>query len=112
MREFPHSALLKQTRVGNDPSSKEAFSHLSAFGVAESYRLSTANVGDDSQTVSPQLTIADLQRRGAVTFLMQHSPASYFLQGGEQKGFEYELAEAFGRELGIRVDIVTSPPGI
>jgi membrane-bound lytic murein transglycosylase F len=43
---------------------------------------------------------------------MQHSPASYFLQGGEQKGFEYELAEIFGRTLGLRVEVVASPPGV
>jgi membrane-bound lytic murein transglycosylase F len=57
------------------------------------------------------LTVADLRQRGVVKFLMQHGPASYFLQGGEQKGFEYELAESFGRALGVRVEVVTSPPG-
>ncbi len=62
------------------------------------------------QPTFPQLTVADLQRRGTVTFLMQHGPASYFLQGGEQMGFEYELAEEFARKLGIRVDIVIVPP--
>lgn len=64
-----------------------------------------------SQPVIPQLTVADLQRRGAITFLMQHSPASYFLRGGKQLGFEYELTAEFGRALGVRVDIVTLPPG-
>jgi len=111
MREFPHPILSKKTRVGHDPHG-EVHSSTQIFSIVESSRLSKANAREDSQTVSPQLTAIDLQRRGVVTFLMQHSPASYFLQQGEQKGFEYELAEAFGRELGIRVDIVTSPPGI
>ena len=111
MRELPHLAISKQTLVDNDSLAKF---HSSAQipAIAESVQLSAVNVGNESQTVSPQLTTTDLQRRGTVTFLMQHGPASYFLQGGEQKGFEYELAEAFGRELGIRVDIVTSPLGI
>jgi ABC-type amino acid transport substrate-binding protein len=110
LHELLYSTLLKQTKVG---SSLQMGRHLfspSPF-ISENAQLSTGNVRDHSQTVFPQLTLADLRRRGSVTFVMQHGPASYFLQGGEQKGFEYELAEAFGRELGIRVDIVTLPSG-
>jgi membrane-bound lytic murein transglycosylase F len=110
LHEPLYSTLLKQTKVG---SSLQVGRYLFSPGpfISESSQLPTGNVGDHSQTVFPQLTLADLRRRGSVTFVMQHGPASYFLQGGEQKGFEYELAEAFGRDFGVRVDIVTLPPG-
>lgn len=72
---------------------------------------SVGSSGKNSQTVFPQVTVADLQRRGFITVVMPHSPASYFLHGGEQMGFEYELAEEFGRTLGVRVDIMTALPG-
>jgi membrane-bound lytic murein transglycosylase F len=110
LHELLHSTLLKQTKVGSSLQvGRQLFSPGSL--ISESSQLPTVNAGDHSQTVFPQLTLADLRRRGSVTFVMQHGPASYFLQGGEQKGFEYELAEAFGKELGIRADIVTLPPG-
>jgi membrane-bound lytic murein transglycosylase F len=110
LHELLYSILLKQTKVGG---SLQIGRHLFSPGsfISESSQLPPGNVGDHSQTVFPQLTRADLRRRGSVTFVMQHGPASYFLEDGEQKGFEYELAETFGRELGIRVDIVTLPPG-
>jgi membrane-bound lytic murein transglycosylase F len=58
-----------------------------------------------------QSRVADLKRRGTVTFLMYHSPATYFLQRGAQRGLEYELAQAFANQLGIELEIRTPPPG-
>ena len=58
-----------------------------------------------------QSRVADLKRRGTVTFLMYHSPATYFLQQGEQRGFEYELAQAFADQLGVELEVRTPPPG-
>lgn len=59
-----------------------------------------------------QPSVADLQRRGSITFLMPHSAASYFLYRGEQLGFEYELALAFAQELGVELEVLTPPPGV
>src|SRR5215471_19692281 len=64
------------------------------------------------ESALPGLTIADLQRRGVVTFLIPHSAASYFLYRGEQMGFEYELAQEFAQTLGVELEIVTPPPGV
>ena len=64
------------------------------------------------QPESSPLTVADLQRRGAITFLMHHSAASYFLYRGEQMGFEYELALAFARELGVELEVLTPPSDV
>ena len=58
-----------------------------------------------------QSRVADLQRRGTVTFLMYHSPTTYFLQRGAQRGFEYELAQAFADQLGVELEVRTPPPG-
>lgn len=58
-----------------------------------------------------QSRVADLKRRGTITFLMYHSPATYFLQQGEQRGFEYELAQAFANQLGVELEVRTPPPG-
>lgn len=46
-----------------------------------------------------------------LTVLMYHSPATYFLQRGAQRGLEYELAQAFADQLGIELEIRTPPPG-
>src|SRR5882672_9696382 len=58
------------------------------------------------ESALPGLTIADLQRRGVVTFLIPHSAASCFLYRGEQMGFEYELAQEFAQALGVELEIV------
>lgn len=58
-----------------------------------------------------QSRIADLKKRGTITFLMYHSPATYFLQRGAQRGFEYELAQAFADNLGVELEVRTPPPG-
>lgn len=58
-----------------------------------------------------QPRVADLKRRGVITVLMYHSPATYFLQRGAQRGLEYELAQAFADQLGVELEIRTPPPG-
>jgi peptidoglycan lytic transglycosylase F len=58
-----------------------------------------------------QPRVADLKKRGTITFLMYHSPATYFLQRGAQRGFEYELAQAFADHLGVELEVRTPPPG-
>lgn len=83
--------------------SRSAVSSVSVVPRQEAPRLDAAD---------PQLTVADLQRRGTITFLMPHSAASYFLYRGEQMGFEYELAQGFARELGVELDVVSPPPGV
>jgi membrane-bound lytic murein transglycosylase F len=43
---------------------------------------------------------------------MHHGAASYFLYRGEQMGFEYELVQAFAKELGVELEVLTPPSGI
>jgi membrane-bound lytic murein transglycosylase F len=42
---------------------------------------------------------------------MYHSPTTYFLQRGAQRGLEYELAQAFADQLGVELEVRTPPPG-
>ena len=63
------------------------------------------------RVADPQPSVADLQRRGTITFLIHHSDTSYFLSRGEQMGFEYELAQGFARELGVELEVLALPPG-
>ena len=60
----------------------------------------------------PRPTVADIQKRGVLTVLMHHDASSYFLYRGQEQGFEYELAREFARQLGVTLQVRTSPPGV
>ncbi|NJK88156.1 MAG: transporter substrate-binding domain-containing protein [Myxococcales bacterium] len=47
-----------------------------------------------------------IRRRGVLRVLTLNNSSSYFITRGTQRGFEYELAEAFAKELGVRLAIV------
>lgn len=84
------------------------FSHTAPLRLIPDLSLSVS-----SSAFSPlkQSRIADVKRRGTITFLMYHSPATYFLQQGAQRGFEYELAQGFADRLGVELEVRTPPPG-
>lgn len=53
--------------------------------------------------------VADLQevkRRGVLRVLSRNNSSSYFVVRGTERGFEYELAQAFADELGVRLAFV------
>ena len=68
--------------------------------------------GPEPSIADTELSVADVQRRGTITFLMHHSAASYFLYRGAQMGFEYDLAREFAKELGVELEVRTPPPGV
>ena len=72
--------------------------------------LQTQAVQPNSMTLPPSL--ANIKSRGTITFLMYHSAASHFLYRGAQMGFEYELAQAFAKELGVELEVLTPPAGV
>jgi len=84
---------------------------FSQFSLSDLCPVNTQPLTGKLPTATPQSCIADLQRRGTVTFLMHHSPASYFLYRGGQVGFEYELAKQFAEDIGVNLEIRTPPPG-
>lgn len=59
----------------------------------------------------PGPTLQTIKRRGVIRFLIPQGATSYFLYRGEQMGFEYELALAFARSLGVELEVITPPPG-
>lgn len=55
---------------------------------------------------------ADLEQvreRGVLRVLTRNNSSSYFITRGTQRGFDFELAEAFARELGVRIAVSVPP---
>ena len=48
----------------------------------------------------------ELQDRGTLRMITRYSPESYFLMGGMDHGFEYDLVSRFARENGLKVEVV------
>ena len=75
--------------------------------------------GDDLKDLEPSLTrhtryrysadVAAIKKRGVLRVLTRNSSATYFIARGAQRGFQYELASAFAKSLGVRVAMVVPP---
>jgi len=52
---------------------------------------------------------ADIKREGVIRMITRFNSSSYFLHRGEEKGFEFELAQAFANEHGLSLQVVVSP---
>ena len=50
-----------------------------------------------------------IKRRGVLRVITRNSSATYFIARGAQRGFQYELAGAFARSLGVRLAMVVPP---
>ncbi len=50
--------------------------------------------------------LEEVKRRGVLRVLTRNNSASYFLNRGAEFGFEYELARAFAKSLGVRIAFV------
>ncbi len=46
-----------------------------------------------------------IQERGVLRLATRNTPSDYFLDKGEPSGFEYELAQAFADEIGVRLEL-------
>ena len=51
----------------------------------------------------------EVLRRGVLRAITRNNSISYFLFRGDEVGFDYELAQALARELGVRLEIVVAP---
>lgn len=57
-------------------------------------------------------SVADLdhiKKRGYVRILTRNHPGTYFMWKGRILGYEFELAESFAKEIGVRLEIVVAP---
>lgn len=50
-------------------------------------------------------TLDDILRSGEITVITRNNGQSYYLYRGEKRGFEYDLAQLFADELGVRLNI-------
>ncbi len=53
--------------------------------------------------------VEEIKRRGVLRVLTRNSSATYFVARGAQRGFQYELAQAFADTLGVRLAMVVPP---
>ena len=63
-----------------------------------------------SHTGSTYLADLDgISTRGVLRILTRNNAISYFLYRGEERGFDFEIAERMARELGVRLQMVVVP---
>lgn len=53
--------------------------------------------------------LEEIKKRGVLRMLTRNNSASYYIARGDERGFEYELAEAFAKSLGVRLAVVVPP---
>ena len=53
--------------------------------------------------------LPEILKRGTLRLLTRNSYSCYFLYRGEERGFEYEVAEQFARQLGVKLEVVVPP---
>ena len=50
-----------------------------------------------------------IRKRGALRMLTRNNPVTYFLHRGQQRGFDFELAQMIAKGLGVRLEVVVAP---
>lgn len=81
--------------------------------------VASSTAGEDYSDLEVNLTrhtreryVADLEevkRRGVLRVLTRNNSEDYFIARGLERGFQFELASAFARSLGVRVAFVVPP---
>ncbi len=56
--------------------------------------------------------LAGIRRTRVLRLITRNSPTTYTVERGGLEGFEYRLAHAFAREIGVRLEVEIPPPGI
>ncbi len=59
--------------------------------------------------VSYKADLEDIKKRQVLRVLTRNNSTCFFIYRGEQLGFEYELARAFAKELGVRLEVIVPP---
>ncbi|WP_299598557.1 transporter substrate-binding domain-containing protein [uncultured Microbulbifer sp.] len=50
-----------------------------------------------------------IRERGYIRVLTRNHPGTYYMWKGRVMGYEYELAQAFAKKLGLRLEIIVAP---
>ena len=53
--------------------------------------------------------LAEIKKRGVLRVLLRNNSSSYFFWKGRLMGFEYEMAEAYAKVLGVKLSVVVPP---
>ena len=53
-----------------------------------------------------KIDFEEIQTRGTLRMITRYSSTSYFLLGGKDRGFEFDLVSRFARENGLKVEVV------
>src|SRR6267378_5964338 len=58
--------------------------------------------------------LAEIRQRGSLTVLAPYNSTTYFIYQGEPLGYEYELLQAFAKDLGVplKIVVVTDPKSL
>ncbi len=58
--------------------------------------------------------LAEIRKRGSLTVLAPYNSTTYFIYQGEPLGYEYELLQAFAKDLGVplKMVVVTDPKSL
>lgn len=83
------------------PEAKELRKQLDTF-------LNQAKLARRKQSIYKE-DLSGLKKRKVLRVLTRNSGATYFLYRGELLGFEYELAQQFANEHGMKVELVVPP---
>ncbi len=53
--------------------------------------------------------LAEIRKRGVLRILLKNNSASYFFWKEQLMGFEYEMAQAYAKHLGVKLTVVVPP---
>jgi membrane-bound lytic murein transglycosylase F len=56
--------------------------------------------------------LPEIRRAGQLRVVSRSSPTTCYSEEGGRHGFEYELARAFARRLGVRLELTFPPPAV
>lgn len=72
-----------------------------------------ANAVLDRSLADPECRdLREIQGKRVLRLVTRNSPVTVTVERGGLKGFEYDLASAFAKDLGVRIELALPPPGI
>jgi membrane-bound lytic murein transglycosylase F len=75
---------------------------IAALGCSnESYRDNPWNL-----PIPVDFDLEEIKKRGTLILLTENTPSTYYLYRSQQKGFDYEVARAFAKSMGVKLQVV------
>lgn len=81
-----------------------------ADSLRRNFRRAEEGVEDVVEAPAPfDDALRDIRRRNVLVLATTNEPTTYFIGQNRAKGYEYELASAYSRRLGVRLDVQVYP---